>query len=231
MYGSVVLGVDHHRFEEIIEHVKLDAGVVEDTQLAAADWHRVVRRLQGNDRDARPESRSRRTPRSSCGARSARCSASWMNPRANTYRRLHDIPASWGTAVNVQAMVFGNMGEDCATGVCFTRDPSTGENVFYGEYPGQRAGRGRGGRHPHAAADVQARRAKRGEVSHGGRRMPEAYAELLRVRAMLEKHYKRHAGHRVHRAAATRCTCCRRATASAPRRRGCASPWRWRTRG
>ena len=59
---------------------------------------------------------------------------SWMNPRANTYRRLHDIPADWGTAVNVQAMVFGNMGEDCATGVCFTRDPSTGENVFYGEY-------------------------------------------------------------------------------------------------
>ena len=57
-----------------------------------------------------------------------------MNPRANTYRRLHDIPASWGTAVNVQAMVFGNMGNDCATGVCFTRDPSTGENIFYGEF-------------------------------------------------------------------------------------------------
>ena len=57
-----------------------------------------------------------------------------MNPRAVTYRRLHDIPAEWGTAVNVQAMVFGNMGEDCATGVCFTRDPSTGENAFYGEY-------------------------------------------------------------------------------------------------
>ena len=59
---------------------------------------------------------------------------SWMNPRAITYRRLHDIPAEWGTAVNVQAMVFGNMGNDCATGVCFTRDPSTGENMFYGEY-------------------------------------------------------------------------------------------------
>ena len=75
-----------------------------------------------------------------------------MNQRAITYRRLHDIPADWGTAVNVQAMVFGNMGDDCATGVAFTRNPSTGDNEFYGEYPRQRAGRGRRRRHPHAAA-------------------------------------------------------------------------------
>ena len=80
---------------------------------------------------------------------------SWMNPRANTYRKLHDIPAEWGTAVNVQTMVFGNMGNDCATGVCFTRDPSTGREHVLRRVPGERPGRGRGGRHPHAAAAVQ----------------------------------------------------------------------------
>ena len=113
---------------------------------------------------------------------------SWMNPRANTYRRLHDIPANWGTAVNVQAMVFGNMGEDCATGVCFTRDPSTGENIFYGEYPGQRAGRGRRRRHPHAAAALQGARARPAR-SAWRRRCPRAYADLLAVREKLERHY------------------------------------------
>jgi pyruvate,orthophosphate dikinase len=77
---------------------------------------------------------------------------SWMNDRAITYRRLQRHPGDWGTAVNVQAMVFGNMGDTRATGVAFTRDPSTGENAFYGEYTDQRAGRGRGRRHPHAAA-------------------------------------------------------------------------------
>ena len=74
-----------------------------------------------------------------------------MNRRAITYRKLHDIPDDWGTAVNVQAMVFGNMGDDCATGVAFTRDPSTGENALLRRIPGQRAGRGRGRRDPHAA--------------------------------------------------------------------------------
>jgi len=133
MYGSVVLGVDHHRFEEIIEHVKLDKGALEDTDLDAQDWHRVVagykdmvEEVTGNPFPQDPHAQL-------WGAVGA-VFGSWMNPRANTYRRLHDIPADWGTAVNVQAMVFGNMGQDCATGVCFTRDPSTGENIFYGEY-------------------------------------------------------------------------------------------------
>jgi pyruvate,orthophosphate dikinase len=132
MYGSVVLGVDHHRFEEIIEHVKLDTGAVEDTALGAQDWHRVVSGYKDMVAEATGKPFPQDPEEQLWGAIGA-VFGSWMNPRANTYRRLHDIPASWGTAVNVQAMVFGNMGNDCATGVCFTRDPSTGENIFYGE--------------------------------------------------------------------------------------------------
>ncbi|MBN8901337.1 MAG: pyruvate, phosphate dikinase, partial [Rhodospirillales bacterium] len=133
MYGSVVLGVDHHRFEEIIEHTKLEAGVVEDTALTAADWQRVVTGYKDlvQTETGKPFPQD---PEAQLWGAIGAVFGSWMNPRAITYRRLHDIPAEWGTAVNVQAMVFGNMGDDCATGVCFTRDPSTGENAFYGEY-------------------------------------------------------------------------------------------------
>ena len=113
---------------------------------------------------------------------------SWMNHRAITYRRLHDIPAEWGTAVNVQAMVFGNMGEDCATGVCFTRDPSTGENVFYGEYLVNAQGEDvvAGIRTPQPVSNVGA---KHGEVPLEVS-MPGPYRELLKVRERLEQHYK-----------------------------------------
>jgi pyruvate,orthophosphate dikinase len=112
---------------------------------------------------------------------------SWMNPRANTYRRLHDIPADWGTAVNVQAMVFGNMGADCATGVCFTRDPSTGENMFYGEFLVNAQGEDvvAGIRTPQPLSKAAA---KDGDVSMEDA-LPEAYGELCRVREMLERHY------------------------------------------
>ena len=112
---------------------------------------------------------------------------SWMNPRANTYRRLHDIPATWGTAVNVQAMVFGNMGADCATGVCFTRDPSTGENIFYGEFLVNAQGEDvvAGIRTPQPLSKL---RAHPGEVSME-EALPSAYADLVRVRETLERHY------------------------------------------
>jgi pyruvate,orthophosphate dikinase len=112
---------------------------------------------------------------------------SWMNPRANTYRRLHDIPADWGTAVNVQAMVFGNMGQDCATGVCFTRDPSTGEDVFYGEFLVNAQGEDvvAGIRTPQPLSKA---RAEPGEVSME-EALPGAYRELLEVRDKLERHY------------------------------------------
>jgi hypothetical protein len=187
MYGSVVLGVDHHRFEEIIEHVKLDADVLEDTALDAMQWHRVV--------DGYKEMVSQTTgkpfpqdPEEQLWGAIGAVFGSWMNPRAKTYRRLHDIPVTWGTAVNVQAMVFGNMGSDCATGVCFTRDPSTGENLFYGEFLANAQGEDvvAGIRTPQPLAKA---RAKPGEVAME-QALPGAYADLLAAREKLERHYR-----------------------------------------
>jgi pyruvate,orthophosphate dikinase len=186
MYGSVVLGVDHHRFEEIIESTKLDAGATEDTGLSAADWQRVVQGYKDMvaQETGKPFPES---PQDQLWGAIGAVFGSWMNPRANTYRRLHDIPASWGTAVNVQAMVFGNMGNDCATGVCFTRDPSTGENIFYGEYLVNAQGEDvvAGIRTPQPLSALRA---------HPGEKpmetvLPDAYADLLRVRDTLERHY------------------------------------------
>ena len=187
MYGSVVLGVDHHRFEEIIEHTKLDSGVTEDTQLSAQDWHRVAQSYKDMIESETGKPFPQEPEEQLWGAIGA-VFGSWMNPRANTYRRLHDIPAEWGTAVNVQAMVFGNMGDDCATGVCFTRDPSTGENVFYGEYLVNAQGEDvvAGIRTPQPVSKQRAKPDETPlEVS-----MPAPYAELLKVRGTLEQHYK-----------------------------------------
>ena len=187
MYGSVVLGVDHHRFEEIIEAAKLDADVMEDTALSPEHWQSVVEEYKkmvaeeiGKPFPQAPEDQL-------WGAIGA-VFGSWMNPRANVYRKLHDIPADWGTAVNVQAMVFGNMGEDCATGVCFTRDPSTGANEFYGEYLVNAQGEDvvAGIRTPRPLSQAYA---KPGEVSMEAA-LPQAYKELCHVRDVLEKHYK-----------------------------------------
>ncbi|MCA3287156.1 MAG: pyruvate, phosphate dikinase [Roseomonas sp.] len=187
MYGSVVLDVDHHRFEEVIEHVKLDTGKNEDTELTASEWHRVVdgykemvAEVTGRPFPQDPETQL-------WGAIGA-VFGSWMNQRAVTYRRLHDIPAEWGTAVNVQAMVFGNMGEDCATGVCFTRDPSTGENIFYGEYLINAQGEDvvAGIRTPQPMAKERSKPSERSMEDA----MPAAYAELVQVRATLERHYR-----------------------------------------
>ncbi len=187
MYGSVVLGVDHHEFEEIIEFAKLEAGVTEDTGLTAADWRRVVAAYKdlvaketGNPFPTDPQAQL-------WGAVGA-VFGSWMNHRAIIYRRLHDIPAEWGTAVNVQAMVFGNMGDDCATGVCFTRDPSTGENMFYGEYLVNAQGED-------VVAGIRTPQPLSGSAARDGETaleaaMPAVYAELLAVREKLEKHYR-----------------------------------------
>ena len=186
MYGSVVLGVDHHRFEEIIEHAKLDAGVTEDTALSPGHWQQVVEEYKsmvaGDLKRPFPQD-----PEEQLWGAIGAVFGSWMNPRANTYRRLHDIPANWGTAVNVQAMVFGNMGTDCATGVCFTRDPSTGEDVFYGEFLVNAQGEDvvAGIRTPQPLSRL---RAKPGEVSME-EALPEVYQDLVRVRSVLEKHY------------------------------------------
>ncbi len=187
MYGSVVLGVPHHRFEEIIDRAKQSEGVVEDTALDAGAWRAVVDEFKDlvlvETGGMFPQS-----PDEQLWGAIGAVFGSWMNPRAKTYRRLHDIPAEWGTAVNVQAMVFGNMGENCATGVCFTRDPSTGENVFYGEYLPNAQGEDvvAGIRTPQPMSEG---RAETTEVSME-RAMPEAYRELLAVRDRLERHYR-----------------------------------------
>ncbi len=134
MYSNVVLDLDHHLFEEILDDHK--------DRLRRHRRHRPDRRrlgsggrrLQGRRRSASSASPSRRTPRTSCWGAVGAVFASWMNDRAKFYRRMHDIPESWGTAVNIQSMVFGNMGDTSATGVAFTRNPSTGENRLYGEF-------------------------------------------------------------------------------------------------
>ena len=186
MFGSVVLNVDHHQFEEIIEFAKLEAGVTEDTGLTADDWRRVVDAYKGlvAKETGKPFPTD---PHEQLWGAIGAVFGSWMNARAITYRRLHDIPAEWGTAVNVQAMVFGNMGDDCATGVCFTRDPSTGENMFYGEYLVNAQGEDvvAGIRTPQPLSNAAAHP---GELSLESA-MPQAYAELLAIREKLEKHY------------------------------------------
>ncbi|MFN7633929.1 MAG: PEP/pyruvate-binding domain-containing protein, partial [Acetobacteraceae bacterium] len=187
MYGGVVLGVDHHRFEEIIEHVKLDKGVTEDTELDAADWHRVVHGYKEMVQDATGKPFPQAPHEQLWGAIGA-VFGSWMNQRAITYRRLHDIPEGWGTAVNVQAMVFGNMGDDCATGVCFTRDPSTGENIFYGEFLVNAQGEDvvAGIRTPQPILKAKAKPGERAMEEA----LPGAFADLLNVREVLERHYR-----------------------------------------
>src|SRR5438105_2151070 len=139
MYGDVVMGVqkrhenEHEPFDEVMDHLKHERGATEDTQLNEADLQELVNRFKslikertGKEFPADPVDQLR-------GAIGA-VFGSWMNDRAIVYRQKYRIPDEWGTAVNVQSMVFGNMGDDCATGVAFTRDPATGENVFYGEY-------------------------------------------------------------------------------------------------
>ncbi|MGB4058254.1 MAG: pyruvate, phosphate dikinase [Alphaproteobacteria bacterium] len=133
MYSDVVLEVDHHEFEDVIDNYKRFNKITQDTAITADGWReivdefkQIVARELGRPFPVDPQEQL-------WGAIGAVFN-SWMTPRAVTYRKLNEIPESWGTAVNVQAMVFGNMGEDCATGVAFTRDPSTGENYFYGEY-------------------------------------------------------------------------------------------------
>ena len=190
MYGSVVLGVEHHRFEEIIEHVKLDKGVVEDTALTAQDWHRVTQGYKDMVEEATGKPFPQDPEDQLWGAIGA-VFGSWMNQRAITYRRLHDVPADWGTAVNVQAMVFGNMGDTSATGVAFTRDPATGENAYYGEYLINAQGEDvvAGIRTPQYLTKA-AREAAGAKPLSMEEAMPSTYAELARVFQTLETHYR-----------------------------------------
>jgi pyruvate,orthophosphate dikinase len=189
MYADVVLGVEHHNFEEILELHKEDRGVTLDTELTAEDWQKIVQdykqRVQATLGRPFPQD-----PNEQLWGAIGAVFGSWQVQRAVTYRKLHGIPDDWGTAVNVQAMVFGNMGEDCATGVAFTRNPSTGENTFYGEFLVNAQGEDvvAGIRTPQHLTVA-------GKIANGSTLpameevMSEVFAELERVRSKLESHY------------------------------------------
>ena len=133
MYADVVLGVDHHFFEDILENYRNLNGHSLDTDLTADDWADVIAEFKACVQKELGEAFPQDIHAQLWGAISA-VFGSWQNARATTYRRLHQIPDDWGTAVNIQAMVFGNMGETSATGVAFTRNPSTGDKEIYGEF-------------------------------------------------------------------------------------------------
>jgi len=190
MFGNVVLDVEHHHFEEILENHKLDRGATLDTDLSADDWREIVAAYKA-EVERVTGSPFPQSPRDQLWAAIGAVFGSWMNQRAITYRRLHDIPEDWGTAVNVQAMVFGNMGEDCATGVAFTRDPSTGENAFYGEYLVNAQGEDvvAGIRTPQHLT-IAGKTANASRLPAMEEVMPAVFAELAAVRERLERHYR-----------------------------------------
>ncbi|HZL58300.1 MAG TPA: pyruvate, phosphate dikinase [Stellaceae bacterium] len=190
MYGQVVLGVDHQLFEDAIDNVKLDRGHNLDTELAAEDWREVVEAYKTLVQRELKQPFPQDPPAQLWGAIGA-VFGSWMNQRAITYRRLHGIPGEWGTAVNVQAMVFGNMGDDCATGVAFTRNPSTGANEFYGEYLVNAQGEDvvAGIRTPQHLT-LAGKTANKSKLPAMEETMPKVFAELSKVRDKLESHYR-----------------------------------------
>jgi pyruvate,orthophosphate dikinase len=190
MYADVVLGVPHERFETRLEHLKERRGVELDTQLSAADWRAVIGEYMDLVREHTGEPFPQDPAEQLWGAVGA-VFRSWGNDRAVRYRRIHGIPDTWGTAVNVQAMVFGNMGDDCATGVAFTRNPSTGERSFYGEYLKNAQGEDvvAGIRTPQPI-NRASREPGQEKLPTLEQEMPAAYRELVRIYQRLEKHYR-----------------------------------------
>ncbi len=190
MFGNVVLGLDHHDFEDILEQHKRDADVREDTKITASRWKDVVRDYKAMILERLGQDFPQDVNEQLWGAIGA-VFGSWQSSRANTYRRIHDIPDDWGTAVTVQAMVFGNMGDDCATGVAFTRDPSTGENYFYGEYLVNAQGEDvvAGIRTPQSLT-IKGREKEGSDLSSMEETMPSVFKQLNDVRIKLEKHYR-----------------------------------------
>lgn len=191
MYSDVVLELDHGRFEEALEIAKEDRGYFLDTEMTAADWQALVAEYKALvvelwDGKAFPQDVHDQL----WGAIGA-VFGSWQSERAKVYRRLNDIPGDWGTAVNVQAMVFGNMGDTSATGVAFTRDPATGENAYYGEFLINAQGEDvvAGIRTPQYLTK-KARETAGAKPASMEEAMPEAYGELARVFDQLERHYR-----------------------------------------
>ena len=178
MFGNVVLGMNHHHFEEALEGLKEARGVKEDTDLGAADWKElvatyksIVKESTGNDFPEEPEQQLKLAIDAVFD--------SWNNKRAITYRNLQGIPHNLGTAVTVQSMAFGNMGEDSGTGVAFTRNPSTGEREFYGEFLMNAQGE-----------DVVAGIRTPLHISELEKKSPQVYQELVMIKDRLEKHYR-----------------------------------------
>ncbi len=190
MYSDVVLGVGHHHFEEILDDRKDRNGYTLDTDLSADDWVDLVERYKERLEEEHGEPFPQDVHRQLWGAIGA-VFGSWMNQRAITYRRLHNIPESWGTAVNVQAMVFGNMGETSATGVAFTRNPSTGEKQLYGEFLINAQGEDvvAGIRTPQEITEAARKEAGSDKPSMEGA-LPQAFRELIRIHEKLERHYR-----------------------------------------
>ncbi|RUM97202.1 pyruvate, phosphate dikinase [Pseudaminobacter arsenicus] len=190
MYSDVVMGLDHEVFEEILEEEKARLGHDLDTDLTAAEWQHVISLYKARIEEELGKPFPQEPGEQLWGAIGAVFS-SWMNHRAITYRRLHDIPESWGTAVNVQAMVFGNMGDSSATGVAFTRNPSTGENLLYGEFLVNAQGEDvvAGIRTPQNITE-QARIAAGSDKPSLQKLMPEAFATFMEISERLEKHYR-----------------------------------------
>jgi pyruvate,orthophosphate dikinase len=190
MYSDVVLGIEHHTFEEILDDHKDRNGYMLDTDLEADDWAELVTRYKARVEEELGKPFPQDPHDQLWGAIGA-VFGSWMNQRAITYRRLHNIPESWGTAVNVQAMVFGNLGDSSATGVAFTRNPSTGEKSLYGEFLINAQGEDvvAGIRTPQEITEA-ARAAAGSDKPSMEKTLPKAFHELTRIYGLLEKHYR-----------------------------------------
>ena len=190
MYGNVVMGVEGYHFEELIENYKLTKGVLLDTDLDESDWDGLIEDFKRTVREKAKKDFPQDVHEQLLGAISA-VFLSWESNRAKVYRKLNQIPAEWGTAVNVQSMVFGNMGDDCATGVVFTRNPSDGSNEIYGEYLINAQGEDvvAGTRTPQYITKKARRDAKVKELSME-ESMPKVFKELQKILKKLEMHYK-----------------------------------------
>ncbi|MBI4368628.1 MAG: pyruvate, phosphate dikinase [Elusimicrobia bacterium] len=190
MYADVVLGLDKNIFEEALEKLKRERGVTRDSQLTAPAYKTLTAQFKSLVRRHTQREFPQDSQEQLWGAMGA-VFGSWMNPRAITYRKLNRIPESWGTAVNVQAMVFGNRGGASATGVAFTRDPSTGKKRFFGEFLPNAQGEDvvAGIRTPQPI-NQQSKNGSNGHSPTLENLMPKAYAELVKIRSLLENHYR-----------------------------------------
>ncbi len=190
MYSNVVMGVEGYHFEELIENYKLTKGVLLDTDLDESDWDGLIEDFKRTVSEKAKKDFPQDVYEQLLGAISA-VFLSWESNRAKVYRKLNQIPAEWGTAVNVQSMVFGNMGDDCATGVVFTRNPSDGSKEIYGEYLINAQGEDvvAGTRTPQYITKKARQDAKVKELSME-EAMPKVFKELQKILKKLEKHYK-----------------------------------------